>query len=108
MGVALVFTIAGVGVWLLAYFNHDRGSGIVRVPERLHRLVRRDQGPVRVSSIAAEILAGILVACGLAIAARLVEPGSVLSVVMGGTVTVLVIDVVLTNREHRRERRKSD
>jgi hypothetical protein len=42
----------------------------------------------------------------LVIAARLVAPGFVLSVVMGGTVTVLVIDVVMTVREQRHERRK--
>jgi hypothetical protein len=101
-GIGLGFVVVGAGIWFLAYFNHDTGSGSIRAPDAVRRLVRRGDGSVRVSSVASEVLAFLLALTGIVVAADAVPPNAILMVGAPATFVVIGLDAALSFRDRRR------
>ena len=100
-GIGMGFVLVGAIMWLLAYVNHDAGSGSIRAPDTLRRLVRRGEGPVRLSSLAVQVVALVLALTGLAVAAGLVPQSAILTIGAPAAVIVVFLDAALSFQERR-------
>jgi hypothetical protein len=101
VGIGGAFVAIGIALVALGYLNHDRGSGAVSAPAAVRRALRRGDGPVRVSSVALEVLGLALAILGGAVALSFAEPRILLTVGAPVVVAVLAIDVVLAVADRR-------
>ena len=97
--IGLGFVLVGAIMWVLAYVNHDAGSGSIRAPDALRRLVRSGDGPVRLSSVALQVLGLLLALTGLAVAAGLVPPSAILTILAPAAIVLLFLDATLSFRD---------
>lgn len=100
-GIGIAFVIVGAIVWVLAYLNHERGSGTIRAPDPLRRLLRRGTGPLKLSSVTNQVMAVIVAVTGAAVAAGLVAPNAILRVGAPAVLIAIGIDVALSLRDRR-------
>jgi hypothetical protein len=101
-GIGLGFVLVGSIMWFLAYVNHDAGSGSIRAPDALRRLVRSGDGPVRLSSVALQVVALLVALTGLAVAAGLVPPSAILTILAPAAIVLLFVDATLSFRDRQR------
>lgn len=102
MIVGLASVLVGVLLWVLAFINHEVGSGELRMADRFRRLVRLGDGPARTSSVAVELLAAAFVIFGIAIAAGWMSAESALLAGGVSAALVLLLDVAIQVRDRRR------
>jgi len=104
VGIGLGFVLTGVVFLLLAYVNHDVGTGTVLARRGFARYFRRGDGPLKLSAVAAEFYGLALLLAGGSVAMAAAPPQVILDVGAPASIALVVVEVVAQLWERRKRR----